>query len=481
MDDLEASNLIIRAYDDSKKPVVGTFKAAVTVGEIESIVEFTVLDIPPTFALLLGRPWFHPLGGVPSTVHQKIKFPLNGKVVTIQAEANSIIACMNVTPPAFQVTVINEDWAGPKVAAMMKNMHYTPGTGLGKKQNGVSEMPEFKGQTSKQGLGYDPAKDKGKQTVFVSENSLIRYKGQPEEWESNGIKKPGFEIFADVIASMDKGKEQEEEEITVAQIEQILKNVRLEAEAASCTDITAFIESSIDDILFDDVFVSDDVCTANLFESDDVLNTKLNVMKSNFAYLFDVYPDGDVHFIEPYMSIFDIHSIDTEPFNIGTDTDPRILHISKDVTPEERRELEKILIKYSKVFTWTYDDMPGIDRDIAQYYIPTKEGCKPVKQKLRRLRPEWAQLVKEDIAKQIKAKFLEVVDYPEWLANVVPVPKKDGKVRVCVDYRDLNKACPKDDFPLPHIDVLIDNAAACAMYFFYGWIFRIQSDSHGNH
>ena len=59
--ELEAFNLIIRAYDDSKKQVVGTFKATITVGEIESVVEFTILDIPPTFALLLERPWFHPL------------------------------------------------------------------------------------------------------------------------------------------------------------------------------------------------------------------------------------------------------------------------------------------------------------------------------------------------------------------------------------------------------------------------------------
>ena len=66
---LEQSNVIIRAYDDSKKPVVGTFKAVVTMGDIESVTEFTILDIPPTFALLLGRPWFHQLGGIPSTVH----------------------------------------------------------------------------------------------------------------------------------------------------------------------------------------------------------------------------------------------------------------------------------------------------------------------------------------------------------------------------------------------------------------------------
>ena len=59
-----------------------------------------------------------------------------------------------------------------------------------------------------------------------------------------------------------------------------------------------------------------------------------------------------------------------------------------------------------------------------------------------------------------------MVNYLEWLANVVPVLKKDGKVRMCVDFRDLNKASPKDDFPLPHIDILVDNTARHALLSF---------------
>ena len=62
--------------------------------------------------------------------------------------------------------------------------------------------------------------------------------------------------------------------------------------------------------------------------------------------------------------------------------------------------------------------------------------------------------------------FRSVVNYPKWLANVVLEPKKDGKVRMCVDFRDLNKANPKDDFPLPHIDVLIDNTLGHAQLSF---------------
>ena len=67
--------------------------------------------------------------------------------------------------------------------------------------------------------------------------------------------------------------------------------------------------------------------------------------------------------------------------------------------------------------------------------------------------------IKEEIMKQLEAKVIRVARYPMWLSNVVPVPKKDGKIRVCVDYRDLNRASSKDDFPLPNIHILLDNCA----------------------
>lgn len=108
--------------------------------------------------------------------------------------------------------------------------------------------------------------------------------------------------------------------------------------------------------------------------------------------------------------------------------------------------------------------MPGFDIDIVVHRVPLVEGCKPVKQKLRRTRPNILLKVKAEIEKQWDAGFLEVIKYPQWVSNIVVVPKKDDKIRVCVDFRDLNKASPKDDFPLPHIDVLVDNAAKSSTY-----------------
>ena len=68
--------------------------------------------------------------------------------------------------------------------------------------------------------------------------------------------------------------------------------------------------------------------------------------------------------------------------------------------------------------------------------------------------------------KQLNAKVIQVIRYTTWLANVVPVPKKDVKTRVCVDYRDLNKASPKDNFPFPNIHILVDNCAKHEMQSF---------------
>ncbi|XP_070049173.1 uncharacterized protein [Nicotiana tomentosiformis] len=92
--------------------------------------------------------------------------------------------------------------------------------------------------------------------------------------------------------------------------------------------------------------------------------------------------------------------------------------------------------------------------------------CPPVKQKLRKFKTDMSLKIKEEVTKKIKANVLRVVKYPTWFVNIVPVPKKDGKVRICVDYRDLNRASPKDDFPLPNKHILIDNCANHELQFF---------------
>lgn len=74
--------------------------------------------------------------------------------------------------------------------------------------------------------------------------------------------------------------------------------------------------------------------------------------------------------------------------------------------------------------------------------------------------------IKEEVNKQFEVGFLDMMKYPEWMSNIVLVPKKDGRVRMCVDYKDLNRANTKDDFSLSYIDVLVDNTAKHSMFSF---------------
>ena len=109
--------------------------------------------------------------------------------------------------------------------------------------------------------------------------------------------------------------------------------------------------------------------------------------------------------------------------------------------------------------------MPSINRDITQHYIPIKEGCKPIKQKLRRLRPEWAHLVKEDIEKHIKAKFLGN-GLSRMVSKGCTSAKERQKGQNLCRLQGLKQIMPKGRLPLTSYRCVIDNAATFAMYSF---------------
>ena len=92
---------------------------------------------------------------------------------------------------------------------------------------------------------------------------------------------------------------------------------------------------------------------------------------------------------------------------------------------------------------------------------------KPVQQKRRVFAPEQNQAVTDEVNKLLSTCFIQEVYYPDWLANVVLVKKANGKWRMCVDFTDLNKACPKDSFPLPRIDQLVDSTAGYRLLTFF--------------
>ena len=111
------------------------------------------------------------------------------------------------------------------------------------------------------------------------------------------------------------------------------------------------------------------------------------------------------------------------------------------------------------VFAWTHSDMCAISPAIASHMLNIDPKHVPVKQKRRGMDPERSAALKEEVDKLKTNGFVRDALYPEWVSNPVLVKKANGKWRTCVDYSDLNKACPKDSFPLPRIDQLVDSTA----------------------
>lgn len=137
----------------------------------------------------------------------------------------------------------------------------------------------------------------------------------------------------------------------------------------------------------------------------------------------------------------------------------KLISISANLTSEEKEDLLKILKEFQDVFAWSYEEMPGLDPSLVCHTLNVQPGSKPIVQPRRNFHPEVEEKIKHEVEKLIASGFIKPIKHPTWLANIVPVKKKNGQMRICVDFRDLNKACPKDEFPLPNMDVLIDSTS----------------------
>ncbi|XP_012852376.1 PREDICTED: uncharacterized protein LOC105971987 [Erythranthe guttata] len=144
----------------------------------------------------------------------------------------------------------------------------------------------------------------------------------------------------------------------------------------------------------------------------------------------------------------------------------KLVQIGSDLDPTTEQQLINFLRHNGDVFPYKAQDLSGIPPQVALHRLNVDKRLKPIKQRKRTFGPERNKHIKAEVAKLLEAGHIRPVQYPEWLSNVVLVPKPGGKWRLCVDFTDLNKACPKDPFPLPRIDQLIDSTSRCELLSF---------------
>nr|GEY00023.1 hypothetical protein [Tanacetum cinerariifolium] len=122
-----------------------------------------------------------------------------------------------------------------------------------------------------------------------------------------------------------------------------------------------------------------------------------------------------------------------------------------------RKELCGLLRRHLDVFAWKPANMTRVPRHIAEHRLNVREGCLPIRQKKKGQAPERNKAISEEVKKLVEADIMKEVHYHSWLSNPVMVKKHDDSWRMCVDFKDLNKACPKDGYLLSEIDWKVES------------------------
>ncbi|GJY70197.1 hypothetical protein Tco_0473900 [Tanacetum coccineum] len=131
--------------------------------------------------------------------------------------------------------------------------------------------------------------------------------------------------------------------------------------------------------------------------------------------------------------------------------------IGSTLTEKGRKGLCSLLKQNLDIFGWKPADMTGVPQNIVEHRLNIRERYSPVRQKKRGQAPERNKVIQEEVEKLVDAGIMKEVHYHSWLSNPVMVKKHDGTWRMCVDFKDLNNACPKDCYPLPEIDWKVES------------------------
>ncbi|KAI5382745.1 hypothetical protein KIW84_070240 [Lathyrus oleraceus] len=425
------SGVVVKAFDGSRKTVIGEVDLQVKIGPSDFQITFQVMDIHPSYSCLLGRPWIHEAGAVTSTLHQKLKFVKNKKLVVVGGEKALLVSHLSsfsyidaedeVGTP-FQALSIAEpiEKRTPSFASY-KNAKLAIEHGA---TAGLGKMIELEDNKSRAGIGYasgvfnTQGLFKSGGFIHTSQSEEAAAILEEDEEDSGNFVIPGGICNNWVVVDI----------LTVIHKSKLIKPIEHNDPTPSPNFEFPVFEAEEDDV---------------------------EEIPNEITRLLEL----EEKIIQPYLE-------NLETVNLGSEDCVREVKIGALLEESVKKGLIDLLREYVDVFAWSYEDMPGLDTDIVQHFLPLKPECVPVKQKHRRTHPDMAVKIKEEVQKKIDAGFLVTSTYPQWVANIVPVPKKDGKVRMCVDYRDLNKASPKDDFPLPHIDMLVDNTTKFNVFSF---------------
>ncbi|XP_049393035.1 uncharacterized protein LOC125857472 [Solanum stenotomum] len=493
LDRIRPSNIFVLAYDGSRRDTIGEIKLNMTIGPVDFMIVFQVMNMDTSYNFLLGRPWIHMARAVPSTLHQVVKFEHNYQEIIVHGEDDLPI----YKDPSIQYIEAKEGYdsivyqsfdgvsvdrfregdpiiqpclssTSSMVATTMLKYGYQPGKGLGLCSQGIMDPITLLGNQGTSALGYKQSKRNGDETknhkrtdwalpqlgVATTDSPYLSflYQASGPEMEASFTHEDIEEVIQDLNQLFcEVNMVQVGEGTSHGDVQLVGSSVELNNSEATPFPIRK--ESCSVNVGFDNM-----TCMRNSLPN----LKELFILESPSQ---EVEYDEEEAFREINRELEQFEHkpkpnlSETEAINLGSNEEVKEIKISLHVKKEIRDAITHLLFEYKDVFAWSYDDMPGLSVDLVVHKLPTHPDFPPVQQKRRKFKPYVSEKIKEEIMKQLNANVIQTIRYTTWLANVVPVPKKDGKTRVCVDYRYLNKASPKDNFSLTNIHILVDNCA----------------------
>ncbi|XP_070017825.1 uncharacterized protein [Nicotiana sylvestris] len=440
-DRIHKNSVCIRGFDGSGTDTVEDIILEVTIGPVEFTMEFQVLDVAVSYNLLLGRPWIHAAKAVPSTLHQMVKFEWDRQDVVLHGEDVACTIGGAIVPfietnddkgpwvyQIFDAVSANKIPEGtsiphPRIASAtvmivseMLSNGFVPGKGLGAELQGIVQLVSLPKNVETFGLGFKPTLADVRHARKMKKKVWVLPKPVPclsRSFVRAGTRKLSVpKVLGPIIGpdrDLDEGFERLFAGVNMVEAGEGSSRVdiqfvgpRAKINNWTTTPLPTRWESCSLCTGTNDVACTTDLQPSHNNES----NSELIAQDSDYDDESEYEENDDFEEINRELSQFQDkpkpNLSDTEAVNLGDVDNVRETKISIHIEHSIREELIKALIEFKDVFAWSYDDMP---------------------------------------------------------ANVVPIPKKDGKIMVCIDYRNLNRASPKDNFPLPNIHILIDNCA----------------------
>ncbi|KAI5420857.1 hypothetical protein KIW84_044622 [Lathyrus oleraceus] len=359
---MRQSGVVVKAFDGSRKTVIREVNLPIKIGPSDFQVTFQVMDIHPSYSCLLGRPWIHEAGAVTSTLHQKLKFVKNKKMVVVGGEKTLLVSHLS----SFSY-IDAEDEVG------------TPFQALSITEPIEKKSPSFASyRDAKLAIECGAVAGLGKMIELEDNKSRAYSSGA---FNKQGLFKSGGFIHADQAEEAAAILEEDAEDLSNFVIPGGVCHNWVAVDVPTVIHKSALILKPIEH--------NDPTPSPNFefpvfeAEEDDV----------------EGIPDEITRLLEHEKKIIQPHLEDLETINLGSEDCVRMVRIGALLEESVKKGLVSLLREYSDIFAWSYEDMPGLDTDIVQHFLPLKPECVPVKQKLRRTHPDMAVKIKEEVQK----------------------------------------------------------------------------------